>query len=347
MSPFGWLMKRFERLGRSRSDADSTDDIREALDRILRIAPQVRLANRYESRLGPLVRSALRYARELVDALPPPRDATPSAWADDAYLRAMFATSEDITHLIGQSNDLRNWFDAHYAAEYAHAVLSSRLVERRVLGVADEAGVVRSDVPRIAVSFDDKRIRICDETDAALRDDIVLRVIEQLALEATSRISAQEAQREALKETRALLAARRQMLGRRGAGMSGMSGASPAYGDASTDFARLEREMAENEAALASLGSRAEAVEQQLGALADVLGDPAALIRVDRKTLRLDRMNLVVEAPGDERAGELTLHLAHLPMQPPEVRAVQLVRVARRDMPAAGGAIDDAARWLI
>ncbi|WP_250536097.1 hypothetical protein [Caballeronia sp. AZ10_KS36] len=344
MSAFGWLRQRF---GRSRSDADSTEDIREALDRIAAIAPQVRLANRYESRLGPLVRGALRYARELVDALPPPRDATPSAWADDAYLRAMFATSEDITSVIGQSHDLRTWFDAHYAAEYAYAVLSSRLIERRVLGVADEAGVVRSDVPRIAVSFDDKRMRICDETEAALRDDIVLRVIEQLALEATSRVSAHEAQREALKETRALLAARMQMLGRRGAGMSGMSGVSSAYGNASTDVARLEREIAENEAALASLGSRAEGVEQQLGALADVLGHPAALIRVDRKTLRLNRMNLVVEARSDERAAELTLHLAHLPMQPPEIRAVQLVRVARRDMPAADGALDDAARWLI
>lgn len=259
----------------------------------------------------------------------------------------MFATSEDITSVIGQSHDLRTWFDAHYAAEHAYAVLSSRLVERHVLGVADEAGVVRSDVPRVAVSFDDKRMRICDETEAALRDDIVLRVIEQLALEATSRISAHEAQREALKETRALLAARMQMLGRRGAGMSGMSGASPAYGNASTDLTRLGREIAENEAALASLGSRAEGVEQQLGALADVLGDPAALIRVDRKTLRLNRMNLVVEARSDERAAELTLHLAHLPVQPPEIRAVQLVRVARRDMPAADGALDDAARWLI
>ncbi|MDR5740929.1 hypothetical protein [Caballeronia sp. LZ016] len=321
--------------------------MREALERVLRIAPHVRLANRHEARLASGVGAALRYARELVDALPAPRDATPAAWADDPYLRAMFATADDIARVIGQSHELRGWFDTHYAAEHAYAVLSSRFAERRVLAVASEGGVLRSDVPRVAVSFDDKRIRICDETDAALRREIVLRVIEQLALEGMSRVAAHEAQREALQEARALLAARMQMLGRRGAGMSGLGGASAAFGDASTDFARLQRDIADNESALAALGSRAEAVEQQLGAIVDVFAEPSALIRITQRGLRVNQMNLIVEEGSDEHAADLTLVLAHLPMQPPETRAVDIVRIARRDMPPAGTALDDAVHWVL
>ena len=342
MSIIGWLF------GHSNDDARaSNDDVRAALERIVRIAPHVRLANRYEARLTTAVGATLRYVRELVDALPMPRDATPAAWADDPHLRAMFATADDIARVIGQSNELRRWFDEHYVADHACAVLSSRFVERRVLTAGEEDGVMRADVPRVAVSFDDKRIRICDETDAALRHDIVLRLVEQLALEGMSRIAAQDARREALHEEHALLSARMQMLGRRGAGVSGLSGASSLSADASTDIARLERDIADNEAALAALGSRAEAVEQQLGALMEVLADPAAHIRVTQRTLRVNQMNLVVDDASNERAADLTLNLAHLPMQPPETRAVEFVRIARADLPPAGTALDDAARWVL
>jgi hypothetical protein len=334
--------------GNTNDDARASKaDVREALERVVRIAPHVRLANRYDARLAPVIGRALRYARELVDALPAPRDANPAAWADDPHLRTMFATADDITRTIGQSHELRGWFDDHYVAEHAYAVLSSRFVERRMLAVANEGGVLRSDVPRVAVSFDEKRIRICDETDAALRHEIVLRVVEQLALEGMSRVGARQAQREALQEARALLSARMQMLGRRGAGMSGLSGASSASADASTDVARLQRDIADNEAAIAALGSRAEAVEQQLGAIIDVFGEPSRLIRVTQRALRVNQMNLIVDEGSDEPAANVTLELAYLPMQPPETRAVEIVRIARRDLPPAGTALDDAVRWVL
>ncbi|SAK45103.1 hypothetical protein AWB78_00580 [Caballeronia calidae] len=338
MNLFGWLFHR---------DTDdhgaSREDVREALERIVAIAPQVRLANRYEARLAPVIGKTLGYARELVLALPASRDATPDAWAGDPLLRAMFATPDDIVSVIGLSNEVRGWLDEHFAADHVHAVLSSRMVERRVLGAALEGGVMRSDVARTTIGFEDKRIRICDETDDALRRNIVLRIVEQLTLEALSRFTAQEAQRDALNEHRALLNARMQMLGRRGAGMSGL--VSPA--EASGDMARLQRDVAENEAALAALGSRAEAVDVQLRTLVDLLGEPSALISVDTRTLCINQMNLLVEEGSDECGANVTLSLAHMPMQPPQTRAVQFVRIARRDMPPAGTALDGAEHWVL
>lgn len=332
---FNWLFKRDESATR--------DDVRQALGRIVSVAPQVRLANRYESRLAPVIAKTIDHVRALVAALPAPRDATPGAWSDDPYLRAKFATPDDIARVIGESHDVRGWFDEHIAADYAFAVLGATFVERQVLVAALEGGAMRSDVARTAVGFDDKRMRFCNETDDALRHDLVQRIVEQFALEAMSRVAEKEARRDALQEYRALLTARMQMLGRRGAGMSSLIASADLGGDAT----RLQRDFEENEARLSALGSLADSIETQLQTIVELLDEPAKLISVTERTLCLNHMNLLMETRCEEPHADIAIHLAHLPTQPPQTRAVEIVRVARRDVPVGGARFEEAERLVL
>ncbi|SAK77795.1 hypothetical protein AWB80_04667 [Caballeronia pedi] len=335
MSMFNWLFRR--------EDTTAREDVRQALDRIVAVAPQVKLANRYEPRIASVIVKTLDHAHELVAALPAPRDATPGAWADDPWLRAKFATPDDIAKVIGESRDVRDWFDGNIAADYAFAVLGATLVERRVLVSAVENGAMRSDVARTAVGFEDKRMRFCSETDEALRQELVQRIVEQFALEAMSRVANQEARRDALQEHRALLNARMHMLGRRGAGMSSLIASTDVAGDAT----RLQRDFEENEAALSALGSVADSIETQLQTIVDLLAEPAALISLTHRELCLNQMNLLMEAGCDGPHADIAIELAHLPTQPPQTRAVEIVRIARRDVPPAGAAFDEAARLVL
>jgi hypothetical protein len=332
---FNWLF--------GRDDSASRDDVKRALGRIVAVAPQVRLANRYEARLAPGVGKTIDHARELVAALPAPRDATPGAWSDDPYLRAKFATPDDITRVIDESHDVRGWFDDNIAADHAFAVLGATLVERQVLVAAVEGGTMRSDVARTAVGFDDKRLRFCNETDDALRDDLVQRIVEQFALEAMARVAEKEARRDALQEYRALLSARMRMLGRRGAGMSSLIASADLGGDAT----RLQRDFDENEAALASLGSLADSIETQLQTIVELLDEPSALISVTGRTLCLNHMNLLMDARCDEPHADIAIQLAHLPTQPPQTRAVEIVRIARRDGTAGGKRFEEGERMVL
>jgi hypothetical protein len=342
MTLFEWFSTL---LGSEPREGASDEEVREALARVVAIVPQVRLANRYEARLAPAIRATLSYARDLVSALPAPRDATPAAWAADPLIRALFATPDDIGHVFGKSHELRAWFDDHFTATHVYAVLGSQLMERSVLRSAHENGVMRSDVPRTAVSFEDRRIRLFGDADASLRREIVHRLVEQLALEAISRIEATQTRRGELEEERALLRARMQMLDRRGAGMTGLFGsgsnASPA------EAAKLAAEFSRNEAALEQLGPREEAIERQLGTLLEIFSNPSALVQVTPRTLRLSQMNLVVEEGCDEECADVRIHVAVVPMQPPQTRAVVIVRIARADMPPAGSAHDDVAHLLL
>ncbi|SAK66347.1 hypothetical protein AWB83_02960 [Caballeronia ptereochthonis] len=338
---FGWLFRRGGGdAGRARA---SREDVRQALERIVAIAPQVRLAKRYESRLALGLGKTLGHARELAAALPGPRDATPGRWASDPHLRAKFATPEDVARVIGESHELRRWFDEHIAADHAFALLGSTLDERRVLVAAQEVSMMRSDVARTAIGFDDKRLSFCSETDAALRQEIVQRIVEQFALEAMSRVAAQEARRDALREHRALITARMHMLERRGAGMGSLL----ASADISGDAARLQRDFQENEAALAALGSLTDAIEMQLRTMVELLAEPSALISVTPRTLRINQMNLLLDEGSDEHHAEIALSLAHIPTRPPQTRAVEIVRIARHDVPPAGTAFEDAARLVL
>ena len=58
---FNWLFKRD-----GGDDHASREDVRQALDRIIGVAPQVRLASRYESRLTPVIGKTIGHVRELV-----------------------------------------------------------------------------------------------------------------------------------------------------------------------------------------------------------------------------------------------------------------------------------------
>jgi hypothetical protein len=332
---FNWLF--------GRDESASRDDVKQALGRIVAVAPQVRLANRYEARLAPVIGKTIDHAHALVAALPAPRDASPDSWADDPYLRAKFATRDDIARVIGESNDVRGWFDEHIAADHAFAVLGATLVERQVLVAALEDGAMRSDVARTSVGFDDKRLRFCNETDDALRHDLVQRIVEQFALEAMSRVAEKEARRDALQEYRALLSARMQMLGRRGAGMSSLIASADLGGDAT----RLQRDFEENEAALGALGSLADSIETQLQTIIELLDQPAALISVTERTLCLNHMNLLMDARCDEPHADIAIHLAHIPTQPPQTRAVEIVRIARKDVPPRGARFEEVERMVL
>jgi hypothetical protein len=58
-------------------------------------------------------------------------------------------------------------------------------------------------------------------------------------------------------------------------------------------------------------------------------------------------MNLLMDARCDEPHADIAIMLARLPTQPPQTRAVEIVRIARRDVPPAGAAFDEAARFVL
>ncbi len=326
------------------ADPEEKQRIDEAVERVMRLHPQLKLARRYHAKLAPAVATALKYVGGLVDSVPAAREASAAAWSTDPYIHAYFAAPDDVAKAISRAPDLRAFFDNNPDAPEALAVLGMEMTERHILGAVQEGDTTRRDVPQTTVSFSDHQVRMCGRTDAELRNEIVERLLDQLALEGMARIAADKSRRDMLERERALLRTRLQLLERQGSGIRAVLGS-----DATAEpdeLARLEAQINENEQGLAGLTLKEDALERALDHLCEVYAQPAPHFYLATRRLRLDRMNVVVEDGSAQAGAELEVHTARIPTSPPRTRAFSLVRFARSDLLPAKSMYDEANRLL-
>jgi hypothetical protein len=329
----------------SGADRAGTQRISETVERVMALHPHLRLARRYQARLAPAVAAALAFLGELAQSLPAAREASKAAWGADPLMRAFFVNADDVCSVLSRSADLRAYFARHPDASRAYAVLGMEMHERHVLGVGMEGGALRRDVPQTTLSFTDHQVRICGESEAALREEIIRRLVDQLALEGLARVAAEQSRRNMLERERALLKTREQLLERQGTGMRSLIGGESTQDSGELD--RLQADIADNQRALEHLGLKSEALDHALEQVRDVLADPGRHIVVSSRRLALDRMNVVQEAGSDGESNAIALHFARIPgTTPPRTRAFTLIRFDRTDLAPVRPMHEEAARLL-
>jgi hypothetical protein len=331
--------------GNRKPDKVDVGQTKEIIDRILRLSPQLRFAPEYEARIAPAVKKAVDYLGRLVAEIPAAREASAAAWSTDPYIHAFFAAPGDVGWAFSRSDELRAYFHDHPEADEAFVVLGMAINERHILGVAQYGATTRSDVAQTTVSFGDHQVRVCGVSEAALRQEIVLRIVDQLALEALGKIEADELRRDSLEHERALLRTRLSILERLGTGVRSLQGSetscSPAEG------LSLQAQIDENDRALASLGLKTEALERELDVICGVLSSPDSHFYVLKKKMLLDPLNVVVEEEQTRPAEEIEFRIARLPVSPNAMRAFAIVRFRRSDLLPERGILTEAGRLLI
>jgi hypothetical protein len=339
MGIFSWLLPR----DRTTPDAEARRAL-EAAERVATLSPQLRLASHYQARLAQAARVSLDYVGSLVESFPAAREASASEWSADPHIHAFFATADDVALVFSRSPVVREYFDEHVEAEEAFALLGMAISERRMFGVKEVGGLVHTDVATTTISFSDHRVRLCAGTEADLRDELVLRIVDHLALAGLAQIEADASRRDALEEERALLKARLRMLERGGVGMNPVLGLGATVDP--VERATLQAQIEANEHDLAALGVKTGALERQLGVVCDVLADPVSHLTVVSRQVRLDRMNRVVDDDSDNSA-LVEFRVARVPGSPPRIRAFALARVKRSDLLPAAALADDAKKLLV
>lgn len=318
---------------------------RALVERLLVLSPSLKLVRDYRERLRPVLAQSIAYVRETVERLPPAHEASAANWLADPYIHAFFAAPDDIAPRLSRSPELHAWFESHPLARETWAVLGMAMLERRGFGVAQHGDQVHSDVAQTTLSFDDHQVRVCGESEADLREHIVQRVVEQIALEGLAQIGADESRRDALEQERALLRTRRQLLTRQGAGTQKMVG-ERAIANAS-ELAQLQAQIEENEQSLAALGLRTDALEHEMGVICDVLAHPAQHTNVEMKHVRLSPMNVLIERGAPGNGAQIEFPLAHLPASPQGTRAFSLIRFARSDLMPLPKLLDEHSSFVI
>lgn len=320
--------------------------VEDAVERIVDTAnPRLRFAARYAQRLGPAVQTAMAYAAELVSTETAVREATAAGWAADPCMRAFFVTPDDIVRAFSRSIEVRGFFDEHPLADEVYAVIGMRMEERRISGMALEGSVIRRDVEQTTVSFGDHRVRLLGETEADLRAEIERRIIDQLVMDGVSRAAAEQGQREAVEQERALLKARLRLLEQGGAGMRAALGGGSDGEESVLDKVRSELEA--NTRTLEGLAPGAERLDAELERIVEALKEARERFSVTTTRLLLDRMNVIQTDATAESTVELAFQSVRIPADPPETRAFVFARFPRTDLLPATELRAEAARHLI
>lgn len=160
-------------------------DVLKALERIgVLVDPLLPNSPGFEKTLTLPVRNALDYCRRIVDQIPGPCAVNRQSFSSDPLVHALFATADDIRHMLGKSASVREYLKKGISLENDcfHALLAARRQSKKALGVALEGDIVRSDVPLeylffsehvlidSALGADECRTRICEKTfDGLLR----------------------------------------------------------------------------------------------------------------------------------------------------------------------------------
>ena len=306
--------------------------------------PRVRLAAGYPHVLEPAVRRSLIFLRALTLELPAPRRLAPQAWNTDPAINAFFARRDDVTTVLGRSEALREFFDdpAQGAVEEAWGILVFRRVERTVLGMALEGGLLRQDVAQTQVSFTDHQLLRPAANHAGLRLAVGARVLQRLINVALERIEGIHKCGLRLADRKAFLATRRRRLAARARGLEALVDPPGAHAE---ELQALEAELRETESGLGVARASLATVDDFLAQVIEVLDHPEQYIRFTHTPLRLDRLG--VKAMGDEGGGavnEFVLTEIHLAGNEP--RGLAVVRCARVDIPPREDPLEAAARYL-
>ena len=337
MGMLNWLLGR----DRVQSAPQKVEQIDEGIKRILTMHPRLRMAPRYDERIKPAVVASLQHIDDLLASLPTVHEASANAWSTDLYMRAFFATPDDLAQAFGRSEELRLFFDQNPDSVEAYAALGMAMSERHFLGVAIEADKVLHDVSQTSLLFSDHQVRMCSRTEAELREEIGHRMFDQLVLEGMTKLATDR--NKLLDQARALLQARTVLLERQGVGMrSVVGGESVAEAE---ELEGLQTQMEENARNLRDLREPTKTFDLELAGICDVMSTPAAHLYVSSKRIRIDLMNVVRDKDGPG-CHEIEFHFARIPGDPPRIRAFVLVCFPRVELPPGGLQIDAVMRGL-
>lgn len=332
------LRARARRVSRRRH----ADEIAQTVEHLVdAVDPRLRYVPDYREKLGAVAWPAIKHVRYVVNNIAGPVECSAAAWAEDARLRAMFASARDVSRIFSGNHALRDFLEGPEGIGLTHCyvALGAILEERKILGMEMRGEVIQRDVPQITVSFSDFRFSKAAAGEDGLRDILRGMALDSLARQAAARIDAMLARRKGLEQEQAILKTRLRVQAQRAGGMESLF-----ENGAGTDAAEMQRQLNELERSLQAVSASAQTLEHYLQQLKHVLAHPAEFLALERRSLHLNSMNVLSDGGHGETAQAIDLSEIRIAGRPS--RIVLVAKFPREELLARGAMLDEEARYL-
>ena len=301
------------------------DELLATVDGIVRVCnPATVRLSRYRKTLTSAVERTRAYSKVLIAKVPGPVEIDADSWSKDPLVNALFATVDQFEDFFFRSNWLKEFF-GKTGAEHCFALLTMNREEKTVFTTDKEGEILKRNVPRTAVNFDDHRLvapmpsmeetkrELAKRTVSVLTDfvceELVFLKKWKKELEDESRLlEAQIEFRETKDEDVHLL-------------LRGREEDRGGIEEAKKVLASMEDKISE-------VSKEISGPEDYLSKVAGVLSNPEKYLQIETVSIRMGDLGLKATEPSDPKATEI--RFAELSLQTGQKRAAVLVRCPKK-----------------
>ncbi len=185
------------------------------------IDPRLKSFSNYPCAYRPAIIMAMQYAKQLAASLPEPIDLSPSRFAQQPLLHALFTSTEGIYCTVRESQEIKNYCREHGkpAGGELFALMGMRRREKTVFGRELSGDMVQPDVQQTMIYFEAHTLMLPTTNRDEFRSRLETHLFDSLIKSLRDQIAQAVAQRHELEVERDIIAAHRHSAGGREGGV--------------------------------------------------------------------------------------------------------------------------------
>lgn len=277
---------------------------------------RIRLVNGYKQRLtGPVI-TALEYTGSIIDQIPAAIEVSSNTFVSNPYVNAFFANIEEIQSVFSRSSELREFIDDyhHHDVKEIYALLCMHKTEKTALGMELAGNTLKKDVRQVAVNFSDHHVYAPAPTEAETRQGLKNCLLDGLITKALDRVVNLRLSRQRLQDEQRILQVRLRSL-------------TTNHWD-SLEIDKTREKLRQIEAAMNDT-PQASPLET-LNEVKKVFSHPENFVRMNKSSLRVDRMGIKRRRNAAEASNRLDLFEITVGTDP--ARIIALSRFPRNEV---------------
>ncbi len=303
MSVFSMIGKLFGDR-KSEKNADEPEYLSEIFGWVAEeMDPRIQRAKGYRKKLKPAVIHACAYIDGLVEKIPGPADIDTENWENDPLVHAFFIKAEDAEELVRKSSGLRSAGEKRDLSGHC-GLLFMRKTERKSFGAQLEENLIKKDVIQTSVTFTHHRIEAFFPSVEELRKDLRKRGLKLLMTLVLEHILSIEEWISELEEQKHLLEMQLQIRDARKRSLDSFLVSESEDAQKNREAAKILQKIEEK---LARLHAQVRTPEDLMHQVTNVLMHPEQCLGIEKISMKLSPMNILLAPDARERGTEITL----------------------------------------
>ena len=299
----------------------AADELFATVDGIVRASnPMTAGLRRYRKTLTSAVECTRRYSDVLTSKVPGPVEIDRDSWSKDPLVKALFATAGQFEDFFFRTKELKEIFEKN-RAEHCFALLTATREEKTVFTTDKEGEILKQNVPKTAVSFDEHRLVAPTPSLEKTQRELSKRTVAVLTDFVCEDLVYLKKWKKELEDERRLLEAQIKFREARDRNVNLLfSGRKEDHGP----IGEAKKVLESMDGKISEVSKEISGPEDYLSKVAGVLSNPEKYLQIEPVVIRMGDLGLKSTDPSDPKAKEI--RFAELSLQTGLKRAAVLVQ---------------------